>query len=72
MAGKRTRPTAPESPFDHRDPGARSGASGDVAADVGVIDRIQAAENSESERPPSRLEPAFPPTVFRRLDEMRE
>jgi hypothetical protein len=39
-------------------------------ADVGVIDWVQTAENSESGRPPSRLEPAFPPTVFRRLDEI--
>ena len=72
MAGKHTRPTAPEPPFEHRGSGARNGASRDVAADVGVIDRVQATENSESRRPPSRLEPAFPPTVFRRLDEMRE
>ncbi|MBX0286051.1 AAA family ATPase [Halomicroarcula sp. F28] len=36
-------------------------------AAVGIVDRVQAPENGESGRPPSRLEPKFPPTVFRRL-----
>jgi len=36
-------------------------------AAVGVIERVRAAENGESGRPPSRLEPKFPPTVFQRL-----
>ncbi len=38
-------------------------------AAVGVIDRVQTAETAESGRPPSRLEPKFPPAVFRRLYE---
>jgi len=36
-------------------------------AAVGVVDRVGVDENDASGRPPSRLEPTFPPTVFRRL-----
>ena len=36
-------------------------------ATVGVVERVRTAENGESGRPPSRLEPKFPPTVFQRL-----
>lgn len=36
-------------------------------AAVGIVERVQAPEDGESGRPPSRLEPKFPETVFRRL-----
>ena len=36
-------------------------------AAVGVVERVRTDEDGESGRPPSRLEPKFPPTVFRRL-----
>ncbi|MDS0281193.1 Cdc6/Cdc18 family protein [Haloarcula onubensis] len=36
-------------------------------AAVGVVDRMQTADDGDQGRPPSRLEPSFPPTVFRRL-----
>jgi Cdc6-like AAA superfamily ATPase len=41
-------------------------------ADIGVVDRVQSVERYESGRPPSRLEPKFPPTVFRRLYDLNE
>ena len=41
-------------------------------ADIGVVDRVQSVERYESGRPPSRLEPKFPPTVFRRLYDVNE
>ncbi|PSP83698.1 AAA family ATPase [Halobacteriales archaeon QS_6_64_34] len=41
-------------------------------ADIGVVDRVQSVERYESGRPPSRLEPKFPPTVFRRLYNLNE
>ena len=36
-------------------------------AAVGVVDRVQGAGDDTDGRPPSRLEPTFPPAVFRRL-----
>ena len=36
-------------------------------AEAGVVERVQAATQSGQGRPPSRVEPRFPPTVFRRL-----
>lgn len=38
----------------------------ELAAD-GIVDRVQATGDTEQGRPPSRLEPRFPPTPFRRL-----
>ena len=36
-------------------------------AEAGVVERVQAATQGGQGRPPSRVEPRFPPTVFRRL-----
>jgi hypothetical protein len=36
-------------------------------AEAGVVERVQAATKGGQGRPPSRVEPRFPPTVFRRL-----
>jgi len=36
-------------------------------AAVGIVDRVRWENDTEQGRPPSRLEPKFPPTVFRRL-----
>lgn len=43
-------------------------------AEVGVVERVRSKSDNESEqgRPPSRLEPRFPPAVFRRLYDMQE
>ncbi len=36
-------------------------------AEVGIVERVQSATTDGKGRPPSRLDPRFPPTVFRRL-----
>ncbi len=36
-------------------------------AEAGVVERVQATTQSGQGRPPSRVEPRFPPTVFRRF-----
>ncbi|WP_262177617.1 Cdc6/Cdc18 family protein [Haloarcula laminariae] len=36
-------------------------------AEAGVVERVQATTQGGQGRPPSRVEPRFPPTVFRRL-----
>jgi Cdc6-like AAA superfamily ATPase len=36
-------------------------------AEAGVVERVQAPTQGGQGRPPSRVEPRFPPTVFRRL-----
>jgi Cdc6-like AAA superfamily ATPase len=36
-------------------------------AEAGVVERVEAATRGGQGRPPSRVEPRFPPTVFRRL-----
>jgi Cdc6-like AAA superfamily ATPase len=36
-------------------------------AEVGIVERVRSAHDAEQGRPPSRLEPRFPPGVFRRL-----
>jgi Cdc6-like AAA superfamily ATPase len=40
-------------------------------AEAGVVERVQATARSGQGRPPSRVEPRFPPTVFRRLYDFR-
>jgi len=40
-------------------------------AEAGVVDRVQSATQGGQGRPPSRVEPRFPPTVFRRLYDLR-
>ena len=36
-------------------------------ANVGIVNRVRSEHGSHQGRPPSRIEPRFPPTVFRRL-----
>ena len=40
-------------------------------AEAGVVERVQAATQGGQGRPPSRVEPRFPPTVFRRLYDLQ-
>jgi len=40
-------------------------------AEAGVVDRVQSATQGGQGRPPSRVEPRFPPTVFRRLYDLK-
>jgi Cdc6-like AAA superfamily ATPase len=40
-------------------------------AAVGIVDRVRTANDAEQGRPPSRLEPKFPATVFRRLYDLK-
>jgi Cdc6-like AAA superfamily ATPase len=40
-------------------------------AEVGVVERVQSERRSGKGRPPSRVEPRFPPTAFRRLYDLR-
>lgn len=40
-------------------------------AEAGVVERVQAATRGGQGRPPSRVEPRFPPTVFRRLYDLQ-
>jgi len=40
-------------------------------AEAGVVDRVQAATQGGQGRPPSRVEPRFPPTVFKRLYDLQ-
>jgi Cdc6-like AAA superfamily ATPase len=39
-------------------------------AEVGIVERVRSKSGTEQGRPPSRLEPRFPPAVFRRLYDM--
>lgn len=41
-------------------------------AEAGIIARVRAEKASGRGRPPSRVELRFPPTAFRRLDDLRE
>lgn len=41
-------------------------------AEIGVVERVQAAATGGKGRPPSRVELRFPPTAFRRLSALRE
>jgi len=41
-------------------------------AEAGVVERVQTETRGGQGRPPSRVEPRFPPTVFRRLYDLRE
>jgi len=41
-------------------------------AEVGVVERVQSADHDGKGRPPSRVELRFPPTVFRRLYDLRQ
>ena len=40
-------------------------------AEAGVVERVQASTQGGQGRPPSRVEPRFPPTVFRRLYDLQ-
>ena len=40
-------------------------------AEAGVVERVQATTQGGQGRPPSRVEPRFPPTVFRRLYDLQ-
>jgi Cdc6-like AAA superfamily ATPase len=40
-------------------------------AESGIVERIQAKSTSGQGRPPSRVEPRFPPTAFRQLYDLR-
>ncbi|MFB6224441.1 MAG: Cdc6/Cdc18 family protein [Haloarcula sp.] len=41
-------------------------------AESGVVDRVEATTTNGQGRPPSRVEPRFPPTAFRRLYDLRQ
>jgi len=41
-------------------------------AEAGVVERVQTEARGGQGRPPSRVEPRFPPTVFRRLYDLAE
>ena len=41
-------------------------------AEAGVVERVQTEARGGQGRPPSRVEPRFPPTVFRRLYDLRQ
>jgi Cdc6-like AAA superfamily ATPase len=40
-------------------------------AEVGIVERVESEAHNEKGRPPSRIELRFPPTVFRRLYDIR-
>jgi Cdc6-like AAA superfamily ATPase len=40
-------------------------------AEAGVVERVEATTRGGQGRPPSRVEPRFPPTLFRRLYDLR-
>jgi predicted transcriptional regulator len=40
-------------------------------AEAGVVERVQSTTQGGQGRPPSRVEPRFPPTVFRRLYDLQ-
>ncbi len=40
-------------------------------AELGILERVQSTDTSQKGRPPSRVELRFPPTVFRRLYDLR-
>ena len=41
-------------------------------AESGVVDRVEATATNGQGRPPSRVEPRFPPTAFRRLYDLQQ
>ncbi|QIO22881.1 Cdc6/Cdc18 family protein [Haloarcula sp. JP-L23] len=41
-------------------------------AEAGVVERVQSEAQSGQGRPPSRVDPRFPPTVFRRLYDLQQ
>jgi Cdc6-like AAA superfamily ATPase len=41
-------------------------------AEVGIVERVQSGRSEGKGRPPSRVELRFPPTVFRRLYDLRQ
>jgi len=41
-------------------------------AESGIVDRVEATTTNGQGRPPSRVEPRFPPTAFRRLYDLKQ
>jgi Cdc6-like AAA superfamily ATPase len=41
-------------------------------AETGIVERVQSTKDTGQGRPPSRLEPRFPPTAFRRLYDLSQ